>query len=260
MVTAASDSPNTPPPLSAAPLVQVNPARLAPLSRCTSNATKPGTPPSRTNRSSWSRASGCPANDRPAAPPRTVPRVIYVRLGHQGSRLSAARWSEDQAVREMLGVGAFDEEDFYGALEYLAANQSRIQAALAPRLPSRSVFLYDVTSVHFEGQPAEVEVGASAMCCGAIRRAGLGSGPVGPTTGSRYRPKSGRATRWWNSGCLRMGEHQPESAGCRWSPSSSPAVLRLCPPTQRQPQRLGIPRPPTPHRANQRHPQRKPFC
>ena len=39
--------------------------------------------------------------------------LIYARLGHQGSRLSAARWSEDQAVGEVLQGGHFDEDDLY---------------------------------------------------------------------------------------------------------------------------------------------------
>ena len=41
--------------------------------------------------------------------------LIYARLAHQGSRLSAARASEDHAVREVLQVGAFDEDDLYMA-------------------------------------------------------------------------------------------------------------------------------------------------
>ena len=45
--------------------------------------------------------------------------LIYARLAHQGSRLSAARWSEDHAVREILQVGRFDEDDLYTALEDL---------------------------------------------------------------------------------------------------------------------------------------------
>ena len=65
-------------------------------------------------------------------------------VGHQGSRLSAARWSEDQAVREVLQVGQFDEDDLYAALEYLDQTQSRIEMALAPKPESggaQSVFL-----------------------------------------------------------------------------------------------------------------------
>lgn len=77
--------------------------------------------------------------------------LIYARLAHQGSRLSAARWSEDHAVREILEVGAFDEEDLYAALEYLESQQKAIELALARTAPKGAVFLYDVTSVYFEG-------------------------------------------------------------------------------------------------------------
>jgi transposase len=85
--------------------------------------------------------------------------LIYARIAHQGSRLSAARWSEDHTVREVLQVGPFDEDDLYGALEYLDKNQSEIEKALAPKPPSagaQAVFLYDVTSVYFEGQANEL--------------------------------------------------------------------------------------------------------
>ena len=83
--------------------------------------------------------------------------LIYARLAHQGSRLSAARWSEDHAVPEILRVGRFDEEDLYTALEDLEARQVSIETALAPK-PSqaRAIYLYDVTSVYFEGQKNEL--------------------------------------------------------------------------------------------------------
>jgi len=73
--------------------------------------------------------------------------------------LSAARASEDHAVREVLRVGGFDEDDLYAALESLEEHQSRIETALASQRPGRgaqSVFLYDVTSVYFEGQHNEL--------------------------------------------------------------------------------------------------------
>jgi len=82
--------------------------------------------------------------------------LIYARLAFQGSRLSAARASEDHAVREVLQVGAFDEDDLYAALEYLAAHQREIEAALAPKATKGAVFLYDVTSVYFEGEHNEL--------------------------------------------------------------------------------------------------------
>ncbi len=85
--------------------------------------------------------------------------LIYARLAHQGSRLSAARWSEDHAVKEILQVGAFDEDDLYAALEDLQQRQESIEAALAPKAaaaPTRAIYLYDVTSVYFEGLENEL--------------------------------------------------------------------------------------------------------
>lgn len=81
--------------------------------------------------------------------------LVYARLMLQKSRLAAARASEDHAVREVLEVGSFDEDDLYLALEYLQEHQGQIEAALAPKPCGKgagAVFLYDVTSVYFEGQ------------------------------------------------------------------------------------------------------------
>jgi Transposase DDE domain len=85
--------------------------------------------------------------------------LIYARVAHQGSRLSAARWSEDHAVHEVVQVGRFDEDDLYAALDYLEQQQQRIEDTLQSHspLPSRrAMFLYDVTSVYFEGQHNEL--------------------------------------------------------------------------------------------------------
>lgn len=85
--------------------------------------------------------------------------LIYARLAHQGSRLSAVRWSEDHAVKAILQVGHFDEDDLYAALEDMAKRQAAIEAALAPKPAepkARAIYLYDVTSVYFEGQDNEL--------------------------------------------------------------------------------------------------------
>ena len=85
--------------------------------------------------------------------------LVYARLFHQGSRLSAARASEEHAVREVLNVGRFDEDDLYGALEYLEAQQPAIEDQLHARRPAdagQAIFLYDVTSHYFEGQHNEL--------------------------------------------------------------------------------------------------------
>jgi hypothetical protein len=85
--------------------------------------------------------------------------LVYARLAHQGSRLSAARWSEDHAVKQILQVASFDEDDLYAALEDLEARQASIEAALAPKVVApkgRAIYLYDVTSVYFEGRENEL--------------------------------------------------------------------------------------------------------
>jgi hypothetical protein len=85
--------------------------------------------------------------------------LVYARLMQVGSRLAAVRASEDHAVREVLEVGAFDEDDLYGALEYLDQQQGAIEAALTPPpcgQGAQTVYLYDVTSVYFDGQDNEL--------------------------------------------------------------------------------------------------------
>jgi hypothetical protein len=91
--------------------------------------------------------------DRPA---KLALFMIYARVAWQGSRLGAVRWAEDHAVAEVLGLGSFDEDDLYAALEWLQANQARIEQALAAKIPPGAAFLHDVTSSYFEGQHNEL--------------------------------------------------------------------------------------------------------
>ena len=53
-------------------------------------------------------------------------------------------------------MDSFDEDDLYRALDWLQANQERIERALAPKLEPGAAFLYDVTSSYFEGQCNEL--------------------------------------------------------------------------------------------------------
>ena len=83
--------------------------------------------------------------------------LVLARIAHQGSRLSAVRWAQDQAVAEVLGLNAFDEEDLYGALDNLSTRQNQIEKALwrnylARRGTPPTLFLYDVTSSYLEGE------------------------------------------------------------------------------------------------------------
>lgn len=82
--------------------------------------------------------------------------LVYARLARQGSRLSAVRWGEDHAVREVLEVGSFDEEDLYAALDYLESQQKDIEAALNKSTPKGALFLYDVSSGYFQGLKDEL--------------------------------------------------------------------------------------------------------
>ncbi|MGH7336437.1 MAG: IS1634 family transposase [Myxococcota bacterium] len=86
--------------------------------------------------------------------------LVLARLVHKGSRLSATRWAEDQAVAAVLGLERFDEDDLYETLDWIEENHERIEVELAkPRLASSeasSIFLYDVTSSYFEGQLNEL--------------------------------------------------------------------------------------------------------
>jgi hypothetical protein len=87
--------------------------------------------------------------------------LILARVAHQGSRLSAVRWVEAQAVAEVLGITRFDEDDLYAALDWLAAHQEKIENQLYRTYVNRVgqppvLVLYDVTSASFEGEQNEL--------------------------------------------------------------------------------------------------------
>ncbi|HHO58006.1 MAG TPA: IS1634 family transposase [Oceanithermus profundus] len=82
--------------------------------------------------------------------------LVLARVAHRGSRLSSVRWAATQAVSEVLGLGDFDEDDLYEALDWLATQQERIEKELAPQAEGGTVFLYDVTSSYLEGQHNEL--------------------------------------------------------------------------------------------------------
>jgi transposase len=83
--------------------------------------------------------------------------LILARVAHRGSRLSAVRWAQDHAVSEVLGLGSFDEDDLYAALDDLCARQKKIEQELFQTYLHRKgapprLFLYDVTSSYLEGE------------------------------------------------------------------------------------------------------------
>ena len=56
--------------------------------------------------------------------------LVLARIAHGGSRLSAVRWAKQHAVADVPGVTAFDEDDIYAALDWLASQQERIERDL----------------------------------------------------------------------------------------------------------------------------------
>ena len=87
--------------------------------------------------------------------------LVLARIAHQGSRLSAVRWARDHAVKAVLGLNGFDEDDLYEALEWAAAEQEAIEQRLYRDYVKRTgqtpaLVLYDVTSSYLEGEQNEL--------------------------------------------------------------------------------------------------------
>ena len=84
--------------------------------------------------------------------------LVFAAMLGSRSRLSASRLARKVAVREIMGLSYFDEDDLYEALDWMEENHERIEDELARRTgaQARSLFLYDVTSSYFEGQQNEM--------------------------------------------------------------------------------------------------------
>lgn len=85
--------------------------------------------------------------------------LVLGRLLTQGSRLHLCDWSKNQELEAVLGISRFDEDDLYGALDWLAARQQQIEKKLFDYCYNGkppNLFLYDVTSSYFEGKHNEL--------------------------------------------------------------------------------------------------------
>lgn len=70
-------------------------------------------------------------------------------------------WADQHAAGDVLGLSAFDEDDLYEALDWLANQQEEIERALYRAYVEREgkppmLVLYDVTSSYFEGECNEL--------------------------------------------------------------------------------------------------------
>jgi hypothetical protein len=86
-----------------------------------------------------------------------VTAMTVAQVTGPGSKLAIARGLQEataaSSLGEVLGLGGCDEDDLYGAMDWLAARQDRIQDALAARhLAGGTLVLYDVSSAAFEGR------------------------------------------------------------------------------------------------------------
>lgn len=79
--------------------------------------------------------------------------MIAERLIHPCSKLATTRLWHTTTLAEELGLGDADEDDLYGAMDWLLARQDRTERKLARRhLAEGSLVLYDVTSSYYEGR------------------------------------------------------------------------------------------------------------
>lgn len=86
-----------------------------------------------------------------------VVAMVVARVIDPRSKLATAQGLDpetpDTSLGEVLGLGKVSAEEFYGALDWLAGRQSKIEDALAGRhLTDGGLVLYDVSSTYFEGR------------------------------------------------------------------------------------------------------------
>jgi Transposase DDE domain len=87
--------------------------------------------------------------------------MIVARLLEPASKLATARVLDEEtatcSLGQVLGLGAVDQQQLYGALDWLVEQQPRIEKALARRhLNNGTLVLYDVSSTYFEGRTCEL--------------------------------------------------------------------------------------------------------
>jgi transposase len=79
---------------------------------------------------------------------------VFARVLEQGSRLSAVRLANAHTACDVLELEAFNEDDLYRNLDWLAEQQVRIEDRLFRHRYSEALpelYLYDVTSSYLEG-------------------------------------------------------------------------------------------------------------
>ena len=79
--------------------------------------------------------------------------MIAARILEPTSKMETTRCWHSTTLPVELGIGDADEDELYGALDWLLARQERIEAKLARRhLEPCGLVLYDLTSTYMEGK------------------------------------------------------------------------------------------------------------
>ena len=89
---------------------------------------------------------------RPCREADLVMAMIVARIVAPHTKLATTRWWHSRTLADELGVADADEDDLYGAMDWLLERQDAIERKLADRhLASGGLALYDLTSSYFEG-------------------------------------------------------------------------------------------------------------
>ena len=79
--------------------------------------------------------------------------LVAARLIRPQSKLATTLWWHDTTLPELLDVSDADEDDIYGAMDWLLEQQGCIEKRLSRlHLGEGSMVLYDLTSSYFEGE------------------------------------------------------------------------------------------------------------
>ena len=89
---------------------------------------------------------------RPSPERERICALIAARVLSPHTKLATTRWWHTTTLAEEFAVGATDEDDVYGAMDWLLERQPVIERKLAGRhLEEGALALYDLSSSYFEG-------------------------------------------------------------------------------------------------------------
>ena len=89
---------------------------------------------------------------RPSRQRDLVCAMIAARVLAPHTKLATTRWWHSSTLAEEFGVTDADEDDLYGAMDWLLSRQGGIEKKLASRhLRAGGLVLYDLSSSYFEG-------------------------------------------------------------------------------------------------------------